>query len=195
MASNGMHAQERLVYVTPETLKKQVELVLSAWGMMSEKVELIADLLVETDLRGIEFHGASMLPLYDKMRRAGGLNMMPGANRSNAAMALIDGDAGLGHPVAVEAMNLAIRKCKEIGVGAVSVMNSHHFGATGLYAEMAAREGAIALVTSSARTVAVIPTGGTMPVLGTNPIAFAAPSGRGHPFLWTCPPPPSLPTR
>ena len=51
MASNGMHAQERLVYVTPETLKKQVELVLSAWGMMSEKVELIADLLVETDLR------------------------------------------------------------------------------------------------------------------------------------------------
>jgi hypothetical protein len=136
-----MHAQERLVYVTPETLKKQVELVLSAWGMMSEKVELIADLLVETDLRGIESHGASMLPLYDKMRRAGGLNMMPKSRivRENAAMALIDGDAGLGHPVAVEAMNLAIRKCKEIGVGAVSVMNSHHFGATGLYAEMAAR--------------------------------------------------------
>ena len=185
MASNGMHAQERLVYVTPETLKKQVELVLSAWGMMSEKVELIADLLVETDLRGIESHGASMLPLYDKMRRAGGLYMMPKSRivRENAAMALIDGDAGLGHPVAVEAMNLAIRKCTEIGVGAVSVMNSHHFGATGLYAEMAAREGAIALVTSSARTVAVIPTGGTMPVLGTNPIAFAAPSGRGHPFL------------
>ena len=80
-------------------------------------------------------------------------------------------------------MNLAIRKCKEIGVSTFCVMNSHHFGATGLYAEMAAREGAIALVTSSARTVAVIHTGGTIQVLGTNPIAFAAPSGRGHPFL------------
>ena len=185
MASNEMHARERLVHVTPAVLKRQVELVLSAWGMAPDKIEVIADLLVETDLRGIESHGASMLPLYDRMRRAGGLNMKPQPRivKENAATALMDGDAGLGHPVAVEAMNLAVRKCKEIGIGAVSVVNSHHFGATGLYAEMAARQGAIALVTSSARTVAVIPTGGTTPVLGTNPIAFAAPASRGVPFL------------
>lgn len=183
MASPG--TQEQLVYVAPALLKRQVELVLSAWGMTPDKVDVIADLLVETDLRGIESHGASMLPLYDRMRRAGGLNMTPQPKivRENAATALMDGDAGLGHPVAVEAMNLAVSKCKEIGIGAVSVVNSHHFGATGLYAEMAARKGAIALVTSSARTVAVIPTGGTTPVLGTNPIAFAAPSRRSDPFL------------
>ena len=48
-------------------VKKQIELVFSAWGMMYEKVELIAVLLVENDVRGIESHGASMLPLYDKM--------------------------------------------------------------------------------------------------------------------------------
>ena len=126
-----------------------------------------------------------MLPLYDKMRRAGGLNMTPKPKscRRMRPTALIDADAGLGHPVAIEAMNLAVKKCKEIGFGAVSVVNSHHFGATGLYAEMAARQGAVALVTSSARTVAVIPTGGTTPVLGTNPIAFAAPSSQGDPFL------------
>lgn len=185
MATRNERAGERLVYVTPEVLKKQVELVLSAWGMAPEKVEVIADVLVETDLRGIESHGASMLPLYDKMRRAGGLNMTPKPRivQENAATALIDADAGLGHPVAIDAMNLAVKKCKEIGVGAVSVVNSHHFGATGLYAEMAARKGAIALVTSSARTIAVIPTGGTAPVLGTNPIAFAAPSSKGDPFL------------
>lgn len=185
MASNETHAQERLVHVPADILKRQIGLVLSAWGMTPDKIDVIADLLVETDLRGIESHGASMLPLYDKMRRAGGLNMTPTTKilRENAATALIDGDAGLGHPVAVEAMNLAVRKCKEIGIGAVSVVNSHHFGATGLYAEMAARQGAVALVTSSARTVAVIPTGGTTPVLGTNPIAFAAPASRGDPFL------------
>lgn len=185
MASNETHAQERLIHVSADILKRQIELVLSAWGMMPDKIEVIADLLVETDLRGIESHGASMLPLYDKMRRAGGLNMTPTTRivRENAATALVDGDAGLGHPVAVEAMNLAVNKCKRIGIGAVSVVNSHHFGATGLYAEMAARKGAIALVTSSARTVAVIPTGGTTPVLGTNPIAFAAPASRGDPFL------------
>ncbi|MCP3395248.1 Ldh family oxidoreductase [Bradyrhizobium sp. CCGB12] len=185
MASNETHAQERLIHVPADILKRQIELVLSAWGMTPDKIDVIADLLVETDLRGIESHGASMLPLYDKMRRAGGLNMTPTTKivRENAATALIDGDAGLGHPVAVEAMNLAVKKCKRIGIGAVSVVNSHHFGATGLYAEMAARKGAIALVTSSARTVAVIPTGGTTPVLGTNPIAFAAPASRGDPFL------------
>ncbi|WP_198400102.1 Ldh family oxidoreductase [Bradyrhizobium pachyrhizi] len=185
MGSEEMDAKERLVYVTPALLKRQIELVLSAWGMTPDKVNVIADLLVETDLRGIESHGASMLPLYDKMRRAGGLNMTPQPRivKENAATALMDGDAGLGHPVAVEAMNLAVTKCKAIGIGAVSVVNSHHFGATGLYAEMAARQGVIALVTSSARTVAVLPTGGTTPVLGTNPIAFAAPAGRGDPFL------------
>jgi len=185
MASMNAGVQERLVHVTAEVLKKQVQLVLSAWGMPNEQVDVIADVLVETDLRGIESHGASMLPLYDKMRRAGGLNMQPKPRivQENAATALIDADAGLGHPVAIEAMNLAVKKCKEIGVGAVSVVNSHHFGATGIYAEIAARNGAVALVTSSARTVAVIPTGGTTPVLGTNPIAFAAPSGKGNPFL------------
>jgi LDH2 family malate/lactate/ureidoglycolate dehydrogenase len=185
MARSGMDPKEQLVYVRPEVLKKQVELVLLAWGMTPEKVDIIADLLVETDLRGIESHGASMLPLYDKMRREGGLNMTPKTRvvQENAATALIDGDAGLGHPVAVEAIDLAVKKCKQIGIGAVSVVNSHHFGATGLYAEMAARKGAIAFVTSSARTVAVIPTGAATPVLGTNPIAFAAPSSRGDPFL------------
>lgn len=183
MASANDH--ERLVYVTPEVLKRQVLLVLSSWGMARDQAETVADILVETDLRGIESHGASMLPLYDKMRRAGGLNMTPTSRlvQESPATALIDADAGLGHPVAVEAMNLAILKCSRVGVGAVSVVNSHHFGATGIYAEMAARRGVIALVTSSARTVAVIPTGGKMPVLGTNPIAFAAPSSAGDPFL------------
>jgi LDH2 family malate/lactate/ureidoglycolate dehydrogenase len=181
----SQQATERLIYVTPDLLKRQVTLVLSSWGMASEHCEIISDILVETDLRGIESHGASMLPLYDKMRRAGGLNMKPTARivRENAATAAIDADAGLGHPVAVQAMKLAVEKCKAIGIGAVSVFNSHHFGAAGIYAEMAARAGAVALVTSSARTVAVIPMGGTAPVLGTNPIAFAAPSSNGDPFL------------
>lgn len=185
MASNTDRSPERLLHVTPELLRRQIMLVLSSWGMATDQAETVSDILVETDLRGIESHGASMLPLYDRMRRAGGLNMNPRSRlvQESPATALIDADAGLGHPVAVEAMNLAILKCHRVGVGAVSVVNSHHFGATGIYAEMAARRGVIALVTSSARTVAVIPTGGRMPVLGTNPIAFAAPSSTGDPFL------------
>ncbi|GGC91134.1 Ldh family oxidoreductase [Chelatococcus reniformis] len=176
---------ERLVHVTPALLKQQVLLVLEAWGMPEADRAVVADCLVETDLRGIESHGASMLPLYDQMRRAGGLNMKacPRTVRENAATAVIDADAGLGHGVAIMAMNLAVDKCLAGGIGAVSVFNSHHFGAAGLYAEMAARRGVLALVTSSARTVAVLPTGGTLPMLGTNPIAFAAPAAGHDPFL------------
>ena len=176
---------ERIIHVTPERLKRQIVMVLQAWGMDETHRDEIADILVETDLRGIESHGASMLPLYDKMRRAGGLNMRPQPRivRETMATALIDADAGLGHPVAVQAITLAVDKCLATGVGAISVVNSHHFGAAGIYAEMAARKGCVALVTSSARTVAVIPTGGRSPVLGTNPIAFAAPSRDSDPFL------------
>lgn len=160
-------------------------MVLEAWGMPEADRQTVADCLVETDLRGIESHGASMLPLYDRMRRAGGLKMQatPRIVKENAATAVIDADAGLGHPVAITAMRLAVDKCEAVGVGAVTVFNSHHFGAAGLYAEMAARRGAVALVTSSARTVAVIPTGGAVPMLGTNPIAFAAPLADADPFL------------
>jgi LDH2 family malate/lactate/ureidoglycolate dehydrogenase len=126
-----------------------------------------------------------MLPLYYQMLQAGGLKMVarPTVVKENAATAVIDADAALGHIAAVKAMNLAIKKCAAIGIGAVTVFNSHHFGAAGLYAEMAARRGMVALVTSSARTVAVIPTGGAMPLLGTNPIAFAAPGRKHEPFL------------
>lgn len=176
---------EETVVVTADLLRAQVLLVLEAWGMPVPDRDVVADALVETDLRGIESHGASMLPLYDVMRRAGGLNMAPSPKvvRETVSTAVIDADAGLGHPVAIRAMNLAVDKALATGVGAVSVFNSHHFGAAGLYAEMAARRGAVALIASSARTVAVIPEGGAAPVLGTNPLAFAAPGRRHDPFL------------
>jgi len=80
-------------------------------------------------------------------------------------------------------MNLALDKCAAQGIAAVSVVNSHHFGAAGHYAAMAPRRGMIGLVTSSARTVAVVPTFAAEPMLGTNPIAFAAPAGRNPPVL------------
>ncbi len=177
--------REPLTLVTADALRRQVDLILEAWGMAPDDRAAVVEMLVETDLRGIESHGASMLPLYDRMRRAGGLNLRPHPRivRDGEAFALLDADAGLGHPAAIRAVTLAVDKAERMGVGAVAVRNSHHFGAAGLYAEMAARRGCIALVTSSARTVAVIPEGGAAPVLGTNPIAFAAPATGRDPFL------------
>ena len=78
---------------------------------------------------------------------------------------------------------LAIEKAKAMGVAVASVFNSHHFGAAGYYAALASKEGLVGMVTSATRSIAVVPTRAAVPVLGTNPIAFAAPARRNRPFL------------
>ncbi|HSW19418.1 MAG TPA: Ldh family oxidoreductase [Ramlibacter sp.] len=171
--------------VPSAALLRQIKSILSAWGMGDEEAGVVAEILVETDLRAIDSHGVSMLPMYEQMVKAGTLNMRPCpvVERDTPVVALINADAGLGHCVARRAMALACDKAAAHGIGAVSVYNSHHFGAAGIYAEMAAERGMLGLITSSARSVAVIPTRGSVPMLGTNPIAFAAPAAKNPHFL------------
>lgn len=171
--------------VPADALLSLTESILLAWGMGAPDARTTAQLLVETDLRAIDSHGVSMLPMYEGLLRQGTLNMRPQRRtvRDTPVIALIDGDRGLGHPIAREAMLLACAKARVSGLAAVGVRNSHHFGATGLYAEMAAEHGLIGFVTSSTSVAGVIPTGGAKPLLGTNPIAFAAPAKRHRPFV------------
>jgi LDH2 family malate/lactate/ureidoglycolate dehydrogenase len=165
-------------------IEAQLSSVFRAWGMSDEHAATTALVMVETDLRGVDSHGISMLPTYDKEFRAGRLNMRPvwKTLRDGPAMALVDADASLGHPVSVHAMNLAVDKCLASGVAVVSVVNSHHFGAAGCYSKIAADRGVIGMVTSATRGVTMVPTFGAEPVMGTNPIAFAAPAHRNPPF-------------
>ena len=165
-------------------IRRQLVSVFSAWGMSPAHAATTADLMVETDLRGVDSHGISMLPTYDQEFRAGRLNMRPlfKTVRETAATALIDADRSLGHPVSVYAMNLAVDKCRETGVAVVSVVNSHHFGAAGCYSKIAADRGVIGMVTTSTRGITMVPTFGAEPVMGTNPIAFAAPAKKNPPF-------------
>jgi LDH2 family malate/lactate/ureidoglycolate dehydrogenase len=126
-----------------------------------------------------------MLMDYESSKQNGKLNLkaVPRIVRENAVTALIDADAGLGHPASVMAMSLAIDKAKKASLAAVTVRNSHHFGAAGYYAAMAAKAGLVGMVTSATRTMAVVPTRAKASLLGTNPIAFAAPAKRNAPFL------------
>jgi len=78
---------------------------------------------------------------------------------------------------------MAMDKARQYGLGAVTVRNSTHFGIAGYYPLMAAREGMMGLTVTNARP-AIAPTFSTEPMLGTNPIAFAAPSDMGHPFCF-----------
>jgi LDH2 family malate/lactate/ureidoglycolate dehydrogenase len=167
------------------SVRAQIEAVLRAWGMDEAKLQATAEIMLETDLRGIDSHGISMLIMYDQMQAAGQLRLQaePRILRETATTALVDGGAGLGHPVALMAMDLAIAKARAHDVGVVSVRNSHHFGAAGCYAERAPAAGLIGIVSTTSRTVNVVPTLGAERVLGTNPLCFAAPAGRNPPFL------------
>jgi LDH2 family malate/lactate/ureidoglycolate dehydrogenase len=170
--------------VSAELIRRQLESVFGAWGMSPEHAAITAAMMVETDLRGVDSHGISMLPTYDKEFRAGRLNMRPQWKtvRDLPAIARIDADRSLGHPVSAHAMNLAVDKCRSTGVAVVAVFNSHHFGAAGCYAKIAAERGVIGMVTSATRGVTLVPTFGAEPVMGTNPLAFAAPARRNAAF-------------
>jgi LDH2 family malate/lactate/ureidoglycolate dehydrogenase len=173
------------VKVPAERVRAQILSIFDAWGMDAALARTAAEVMIETDLAGVDSHGVSMLMDYDDYRRRGRLNLKarPHVVREGPVTALIDADAGLGHPAAVMGMELALKKAGEMQVGVVTVVNSHHFGAAGYYAAMASKRGMVGMVTSATRTVAVVPTRASVPVLGTNPIAFAAPAKRNSPFL------------
>src|SRR5436190_10115045 len=165
-------------------IRQQLLSVLRAWGMSEAHADTTAEMMLETDLRGVDSHGISMLPTYDKEFRDGRLNVRPvfRTEREGPAMALIDADASLGHPVSVLGMNLAVDKCLTSGVAVVSVFNSHHFGAAGCYSRIAAERGVIGMVTASTRGVLTVPTVGAEAAMGANPLGLAAPPRRHPPF-------------
>jgi LDH2 family malate/lactate/ureidoglycolate dehydrogenase len=154
-------------------------------GVSKADARIVADVLVEADLRGIPSHGvARMRSFYVRRLQTGIMNPRPDVRivRDTPVTALLDGGGGLGHPTACRAMTLAMRKARRTGVGFVTVRNSNHFGIAGYYAMMALDKGCIGLaMTTSNRWV--VPTFGRDAMLGTNPIAVAAPAGGEHPFV------------
>jgi LDH2 family malate/lactate/ureidoglycolate dehydrogenase len=168
-----------------EKHRAQLKAILSAWGMPEDNAEATADILGWADLHGVDSHGISMLPGYDRLRRAGRANMaaQPRIIKETPVSALVDGDGGLGHVPARFAMQVAIDKAKQSGMAIAAVRNSAHFGATGYYTLMAAEEGLIGMACTGASSVQVAPTFGKEAKLGTDPWSFAAPTVAGRPFL------------
>jgi len=167
------------------THRAQMKAILLAWGMPEDSAETTADILSWADLHGVDSHGMSMLPGYDRLRRNGRAQMdaRPKIVKETPVSALVDGCGGLGHVPAHFAMQVAIDKAKVSGMAIAAVRNSAHFGATGYYTLMAAQEGLIGMACTSASSIQVAPTFGKEAKLGTDPWSFAAPSGEGPPFL------------
>src|ERR1700730_10402586 len=168
-----------------EQHSSQLKVILLALGMPEDNAKATADILSWADLHGVDSHGISMLPGYDRLRRSGRADMKarPRIIKETPVSALVDGDGGLGHVPARFALQVAIDKAKKSGMAITAVRNSAHFGATGYYTLMAAKEGLIGMACTGASSIQVAPTFGKEAKLGTDPWSFAAPTTDGRPFL------------
>lgn len=153
-------------------------------GVPEQEAQTITNTMIEADAKGIHSHGLMRLPIYIQRIRHG--LMLPVSNvtvqRNTNATAVLDGNFSAGQMVATKAMELAIAKAEQYGIGAVSAKNSNHFGIAAHYALKASRANMIGIVMSNT-TPLMPPTGGAEKVLGNNPLAIAAPSNSAYPIL------------
>ena len=159
-----------------------------AYGVPGGDAEICADVLLESDRRGIESHGVNRLkPIYlDRIEEG---RQSPVTNtetvRETSTTAVLDGHHGMGQVVSRKAMGMAIEKAKAHGLGMVTVRNSTHFGIAGYYCGMAAKAGCIGMVGTNARP-SIAPTFGVENMLGTNPLTFGIPTDEDFPFMLDC---------
>ena len=169
--------------ISVEKLKEFMNEAFDKVGVPDDDREIIVDVLISSDLRGIESHGIGRLKMYIDRIRDGILNPVTQFEvlRDYPGTALIDGHDGMGHVIAFKAMQLAIDKARKTGVSAVAVRNSSHFGIAGYYSLMAVKEDMAGYAFTNARP-SISPTFGRDPMMGTNPIAFAVPTDEENPF-------------
>ncbi|MBI3978517.1 MAG: Ldh family oxidoreductase [Chloroflexi bacterium] len=152
-------------------------------GLSREHAETIVRVQTEADLRGMHSHGMRAVPAYVKRIELGIINRRanPRVVSEAGAAAVVDGDAGPGQVVASMAMEICVARAKAHGIGAVAVRNSNHFGAAGYYAMMALPD-LIGFATTNGNLF-MAPAGGTAPVVGNNPIAYAIPTAEEPPIV------------
>jgi LDH2 family malate/lactate/ureidoglycolate dehydrogenase len=162
-------------------LARQIEAILTAWGMSEAHAAITSARLTDADIRGIDSHGVALMPLYAELRAQGQIEFRPDIRvvRDNPVTALVDAGHALGHVPSTQAMEIAVAKAQRMGLAAVAVRNSNHYGAAGVYALMAAEAGLIGMSFTSVWHGTTVPTFGADGMFGTNPIAFVAP-GRRH---------------
>jgi ureidoglycolate dehydrogenase (NAD+) len=157
---------------------------LMAAGTHVEAARSVANALAETSQRGVDSHGIRLLLHYIKAVQGGRINPTPklAFARTGAATGIVDGDNGFGHHASYFAIDHAVALAQENGMGAISVINSSHFGAAGCYVLRAARQGFAGLGFCNSDSF-VLAHDGIRSFHGTNPIAFAAPVPGEQPFL------------
>jgi len=158
------------------------------YGVPEEDAKICADVLLESDKRGIESHGVNRFkPVYLDRIRDGIQNPVTNFEiiKETPTTAVVDGHDGMGQVIGYKAMKMAIEKAKEYGMGMVVVRNSCHYGIAGYYPSMACKEGCIGMTGTNARP-SVAPTFGVEGMFGTNPLTIGIPTDEDFDFLIDC---------
>ena len=159
--------------------------ILAAQGLREADARRAAELMVEADLTGADAHGIFRLPQYVRRLRAGGANPRPDitVRRLAPAVAMVEGDNGLGHLVMSKAGETAIAIARENGIAWVGARRSNHAGSGAVHACLPLAAGMVGIYTVVASANHMAPWGGTESLLGTNPLAIAIPMGEADPVV------------
>lgn len=178
-------ADTTMRHVRHDQLQSYVDALFLAAGSSPREAGLISRHLVEANLRGHDSHGISVVPMYLKALRSGGLtlNQQLAVALDTGGMLICDAGRGAGQVMAHDAIALGIQRAAETGSAIVSLRSSHHIGRIGHYAEQCAEAGLVSIhFVNVVAGAFVAPFGGTRARLGTNPFAAAFPR-HGQPPL------------
>ena len=154
-------------------------------GLPAADAAIVGGLMAEAELQGSDGHGVIRLLPYARRIRAGGINLNPHIQvvQERPAMAVLDGDNGMGHLVMQRAAQMAIEKARTCGIGWVGARLSNHAGPASLYARMPMAHDMIGLYFAVGNANHLPPWGGLDMLLSTNPIAVAVPAGQEPPVV------------
>ena len=165
------------VYIQEEKLNAFCQDAFEGFGFSPEEAGIIKDVLMMSDMYGIQSHGMQRVVRYHKGIEKGliDINAKPEVVFETPVSAVIEGHDAMGQLVGHFAMELAIKKAKESGIGIVSARNSNHYGIAGYYADLALKEGLIGFSCTNSEAI-MVPTFARKAMLGSNPIAFTMPA-------------------
>ena len=169
-----------------ESLSKAIEAIALAGGSEPGEARLVAENLVMANLTGHDSHGIGMMPRYVEALLEGGLhpNRKVEVKLDGGALLALDGGAGYGQSIGLQATRLAIERAQKHGVSITALGNSHHLGRIGHWAEMAVAQGLVSMHFVNVQSFArVAPFAGADRRFGTNPVCIGMPLPGEPPFL------------
>ncbi len=175
-------------YVSWDLMNRFLIDAFKGYGVPEEDAAICADVLLESDRRGIESHGCNRFkPIYIDRIVDGIQNPVTKIDilKETATTAVLDANDGMGMVASHKAMEMAIEKAKKYGLAMIAVRNSTHYGIAGYWATMATKAGMIGMTGTNARP-SIAPTFGVENMLGTNPLTVGFPTDEEFPFMLDC---------